>query len=61
MRSNKQQVDSGSGQDDFAEKHKKFAMALLVLVLMIFLAGVTSVLALQMWPDWFGHILFSFN
>jgi hypothetical protein len=59
MRSNKQHEDPGGRRDNFAEKNEKLAMAMLVLVLMIFLVGVTSVLALHLWPNLFGRILFS--
>ena len=59
MQSNKQHKYPEERRDNFAEKNKKLAMAMLVLVLMIFLAGVTSVLVLHLWPDLFGQILFS--
>jgi ABC-type uncharacterized transport system involved in gliding motility auxiliary subunit len=57
MRAGKRRIDPG--RDEFAEKHKKLAMAALIMVLMVFLAGVTSVLVLQAWPDLFEKALFS--
>ena len=59
MRSNEQHEFPDEHRKDIADKTKLFSMVMLALILMIFLAGVTSVLALFLWPELFGRVLFS--
>lgn len=59
MRPEKKSEDTEEHQDRFAEKYKRLAMVALALVGLIFLAGVTSVLAMHMWPHLFESFLFS--
>jgi flagellar basal body-associated protein FliL len=47
--------------DNFSVKNKGLSMVMLIIVLIIFLVGVSSVLALYLWPDMFGHFLFFSN
>ena len=61
MQTIKEQKDPEGVPDTFPEKNPKLAMTILALVLLIFLAGVSSVLVLQKWPEIFGRMLFSFK
>jgi len=58
MRAGKRKNGPGANHDEFAEKHKKFAMLALVMVLLVFLVGVTSVLVLHAWPTLLERMLF---
>ena len=60
MKSIKQHEHPEGRRKNIALTNKVLSMAVLTLVLLIFLAGVTSVLVLHVWPDLFGRI-FSFG